>query len=82
MIGLWLFPGMHIEFRLPEGKSVYEGFEDDGYVEICLELASNYQAVLASRLNVTLIPIQQTSPSIFVKGLQWICACVCFVCEV
>lgn len=46
---------------------MYENFEDEGYVEVCLILVSDYEAVLSTKVNITLTPIQSVS-TIFVKG--------------
>lgn len=41
--------------------------EDEGWVEVCLALQSDFQAVLNRPASVTLTPIQTTS-TIFVRG--------------
>ena len=46
---------------------MYESKEDRGWLEVCLVLTSEYQAVLSAPLSVTLTPIQTTS-TIFVRG--------------
>ena len=71
-IAVWIvvvFTGMHVGFLLPEGKTMYDSFEDDGYVEICLMLSSEYQPLLGTNANilVTLTPVQ-TTLTIFVEG--------------
>ena len=69
MIGLWsISAGIHVDFDLPEGRTMYESKEDRGWLEICLELTSEYQAILSAPLRITLTPIKTTS-TIFVRGM-------------
>ena len=62
--------GIHVAFDLPEGRTLIESNEDMGRAEVCLELVSDYQAVLSTPVSVTLHPIQSTS-TIFVRGECW-----------
>ena len=58
---------IRVSFKLPLGKTRYESHEDRGYVEVCLILLSDYQAVLSTAVTVTLSPAR-TSSTIFVRG--------------
>ena len=59
---------IRVSFKLSSEKTRFESREDRGYVEVCLALLNDNQAVLSTAVTVTLTPTA-TSSTIFVRGI-------------